>query len=140
MARLLAIDDSLTIRKLIENVLGRGGHVLDLAQSGTEGITRARQNPPDLVLLDYVLPDMKGLDVCAALQTHEALEKVPVIVMSAKGDTLRQLFKDVPSVVGFLHKPFTPPELQFAVNDVLSRRAPEDAPLVEAAPTFTPAQ
>src|SRR6185295_11763171 len=107
MARLLAVDDSLTIRKLIENVLGRGGHVLDLAQSGSEGITRAHQNPPDLVLLDYVLPDMKGLDVCASLQTHDALKDVPVIVMSAKGDTLRQLFKDVPSVVGFLHKPFT---------------------------------
>lgn len=141
MARLLAIDDSLTIRKLIENVLGRGGHVLDLAQSGAEGITRAHQNPPDLVLLDYVLPDMKGLDVCASLQTHDALKDVPVVVMSAKGDTLRQLFKDVPSVVGFLHKPFTPPELQFAVSDVLARRAPADAPVVEAAPpVFTPVQ
>jgi CheY-like chemotaxis protein len=119
--RILAIDDSLTIRKLLDMALGRAGYDLELASHGQEGIQRALRNPPELVLLDYVLPDMKGLDVAAALWGDERTARVPVVVMSAKSDDLRPLFRELPSVVEFVGKPFTPSEISFLVSDVLAR-------------------
>jgi CheY-like chemotaxis protein len=119
--RVLAIDDSLTIRKLLEMALGRVGYVLELASHGQEGIQRALRNPPELILLDYVLPDMKGLDVAAALWGDERTARVPVVVMSAKSDDLRPLFRELPSVVEFVGKPFTPSEISFLVSDLLAR-------------------
>jgi two-component system phosphate regulon response regulator PhoB len=122
--RVLAIDDSLTIRKLLEMALGRAGYLLELASTGDEGLQRALRNPPDLVLLDYVLPDMKGIDVAGALMRDEKTAQVPVVLMSAKSDDLRPLFRELPSVVEFVGKPFTPSEITFLVADVLGRTGP----------------
>lgn len=122
--RILAIDDSLTIRKLLEMALGRAGYALELASTGQEGIQRALRNPPDLILLDYVLPDMKGQAVASALWGDERASTVPVVVMSAKSDDLRPLFRDLPAVVEFVGKPFTPSEITFLVADVLARVHP----------------
>jgi DNA-binding response OmpR family regulator len=145
--RILAVDDSLTIRKLLEMALGRAGFALELASSGQEGIQRALRNPPELVLLDYVLPDMKGLDVATRLWGDERTARVPVVVMSAKSDDLRGLFRDLPSVIEFVGKPFTPSEITFLVTDILARvppaagsAEPEAAPSPAAAPSFTFAQ
>ncbi|MFN8094163.1 MAG: response regulator [Vicinamibacteria bacterium] len=137
--RVLAIDDSLTIRKLLEMALGRAGFVLELASSGQEGIQRALRARPDLVLLDYVLPDMKGLDVARGLWADERTSSVPIVVMSAKSDDLRGLFRELPSVVEFVGKPFTPSEIAFLVGDVLARFAAEAtaegaSPATDAAP------
>src|SRR5437868_582229 len=106
MARILAIDDSLTIRKLVEMALGRAGHRLELASNGQEGLDRAHKNPPELILLDYVLPDMKGIDVAAALARDERTRHVPIVVMSAKSDDLRPIFRGQAAVVDFVGKPF----------------------------------
>jgi CheY-like chemotaxis protein len=119
--RVLAIDDSLTIRKLLEMALGRAGYALELAATGREGLQRALRNPPELILLDYVLPDMKGLDVAAALWGDEKTARIPVVVMSAKSDDLRPLFRELPSVLEFVGKPFTPSEITFLVADLLAR-------------------
>jgi CheY-like chemotaxis protein len=142
--RILAIDDSLTIRKLLEMALGRAGYALELASTGQEGIQRALRNPPDLILLDYVLPDMKGQAVASALWGDERASTVPVVVMSAKSDDLRPLFRDLPAVVEFVGKPFTPSEITFLVADVLARVHPgpggRDAaspPAATPAPSFS---
>jgi CheY-like chemotaxis protein len=119
----LGIDDSLTIRKLLEMVFTRAGYTFELASAGEEGITRAKRNPPHLILLDYVLPDMKGLDVANALAQDERTKGVPIVLMSAKSDDLRPLFKHLPSVIEFVSKPFTPPEISFLVADLLEKKA-----------------
>src|SRR5437868_11273017 len=114
----LGIDDSLTIRKLLEMVLARGGYSYELAATGEEGISRAKRNPPQLVLLDYVLPDMKGLDVATALSQDDKTNAIPVILMSAKSDDLRPLFSSLPSVLEFVSNPFTPAEISILVADI----------------------
>ena len=81
----LVIDDSPTIRKLVELSLRAGDHAVDFARTGREGVDHARQSPPDVILLDYVLPDMKGTDVCRELAIDARSADVPVIVMSGKG-------------------------------------------------------
>ena len=136
-ARILAVDDSLTIRRLLETVLTGAGYVVDFAATGQEGIDRARASPPDLVLLDYVLPDMKGVDVAAALAQSESTRGVPILVMSAKNDDLRPLFRPFASVVGFLSKPFTPAEVCFLVGDLVARIKGTAGEPAEAAASFT---
>jgi CheY-like chemotaxis protein len=136
-ARILAVDDSLTIRRLLETVLTGAGYVVDFAATGQEGVDRARASPPDLVLLDYVLPDMKGVDVAAALAQSEHTRGIPVLVMSAKNDDLRPLFRPFASVVGFLSKPFTPGEVCFLVGDVVARIKGIAGEPAEAATSFT---
>jgi DNA-binding response OmpR family regulator len=125
--QVLGIDDSLTIRKLLEMVFSRAGYGYELAATGEEGISRAKRSVPDLILLDYVLPDMKGLDVANALAQDERTKNVPIVVMSAKSDDLRGLFRNLSSVIEFVSKPFTPPEISFLVTDLLAKRARQAA-------------
>jgi twitching motility two-component system response regulator PilH len=127
----LGIDDSLTIRKLLEMVFTRAGYSFELAATGEEGVTRAKRTPPHLILLDYVLPDMKGLDVATALAQDEKTKSIPIVLMSAKSDDLRPLFRALPSVVEFVSKPFTPPEISFLVADLLEKRARAAGPKVD---------
>ncbi|MBA3939206.1 MAG: response regulator [Planctomycetes bacterium] len=117
--RILGIDDSLTIRKLLELSFAGGELALELASTGATGLDQALRAPPRLILLDYVLPDMKGIDVCNALARDERTRGVPVIVMSAKCDDVRAQFKGLVSVVGFIAKPFTPPAITSLVRSVL---------------------
>lgn len=136
--RILAIDDSLTIRKLLEMVLRKAGFDLEIAATGQDGVARAMRSPPDLILLDYVLPDMKGLEVCSRLAKDENLRGVPIVLMSAKSEDVKSLFMDIKQVVDFIGKPFTPPEIVFVVQKVLGSfstkpASSEAAPLSEAA-------
>lgn len=76
--RLLVIDDSLTIRKSVELLAMKGeGHQLEFASAGQEGISKARAQPPDVILLDFVLPDMKGTDVCRGLSQDARTASLP---------------------------------------------------------------
>jgi two-component system phosphate regulon response regulator PhoB len=125
--QVLGIDDSLTIRKLLEMVFTRAGYGFELAATGEEGLSRAKRNPPHLILLDYVLPDMKGLDVATGLAQDEKTKGIPIVLMSAKSDDLRGLFRNLPSVVEFVSKPFTPPEITFLVADLLEKRSRQAA-------------
>lgn len=108
--RLLVIDDSQTIRKLVELSCRALSFALEFAASGAEGLSLARANPPELVLLDLVLPDMKGLEVCQQLLRDPRTSQVMVLLMSAKDEAAVR--PEVHGrVAGFLHKPFTAKDL-----------------------------
>ncbi len=135
-AKILALDDSLTMRKLVEMVFKSPAYDLRLAETGAEGVGMALSDPPDLILLDYILPDMKGGDVCRELCKSQITAGVPILVISGKGDSLRDKLSVYSSVKGFVPKPFTPPEIGEAVVRALSEHcgidiggevAPEEA-------------
>ena len=121
---ILVIDDSLTIRKLLEMSLVRAGHKVVLAASGAEGVALARSTAPRLILLDFVLPDRRGVEVCAELAADPATANIPVVVMSAKGDAdVRTAFKGHAPVAEFVAKPFAPAAIVHTVETVLRRPA-----------------
>lgn len=124
----LVIDDSLTIRKLLEMTLGRAGHAHEMASLGREGLTLARRVKPRLILLDYVLPDVKGTEVCEELDRDPVTADVPVVIMSGKGDDIRPLFKSRRTVVDFVAKPFSPAEILHVIARALGRGAPASPP------------
>lgn len=121
-ARILVVDDSLTIRRALELILKPKGYALEFAVDGAEALTRAASFSPDLILLDYVLPDMRGPDVCAALSGSPATAQTPVILVSAKGASIRQAYQDAQNVVSYITKPFKPAVVQAVVENALVRR------------------
>ncbi|GDY11802.1 hypothetical protein LBMAG53_06800 [Planctomycetota bacterium] len=116
---ILVIDDSLTIRKLLELSLTGAGHAVQVAATAAEGLALARRLRPRLILLDHILPDRKGTEVCAELAADPATGTIPVIIMSAKGDDIRPLFRDRPSVVACIGKPFAPAAISHLVAETL---------------------
>lgn len=120
-ARLLVVDDSLTIRRALEFILKPKGYVLEFAADGREALDRAATFQPDLVLLDYVLPDMRGPDVCSALCAIQATADTPVILVSAKGASIRQAYQDAQNVVSYITKPFKPQVVLSVVDNALAR-------------------
>jgi CheY-like chemotaxis protein len=101
--------------------LGKLGLALETAALGRDGLELARRLQPRLILLDYVLPDIRGSEVCAELARDPATAGIPIVVMSAKGDDIRPLFKHQRAVVEFIAKPFSPPEITHLVEQVLAR-------------------
>ena len=121
--RLLVIDDSLTIRKLVELSFRTRDITLDFATSGTDGTAKAVRSLPDLILLDCVLPDMKGADVCRELSRNQLTAQLPIILMSAKSESAPDLPRNFAQVVGFVGKPFTTDEIVSRVTSALGDRA-----------------
>ena len=120
-ARILIVDDSLTIRRALEFILKPPGYALEFAADGREALDQARDFQPDLILLDYVLPDMRGPDVCSALSAIPATAQTPVILVSAKGASIRQAYQDAQNVVSYITKPFKPQVVLSVVDKALSR-------------------
>lgn len=131
--RILAVDDSVTIRKALELILVPAGYHVEFAVNGAEAVEKAKALRPDIVLLDFILPDMRGTEVCRELLADAETRAIPVVLISARGAEIRQAYHDVEDVVDYLTKPFTPDAVLGVLNEVLS------APPREAAAEVVPA-
>ncbi|MBI2893298.1 MAG: response regulator [Deltaproteobacteria bacterium] len=130
--RILVVDDSATIRRVVEMTLVRAGFAVECAVDGQDGIARAQESPPDLVLLDFVMPRMNGYQFCHALRGIANLRDTPVVLMSAKGDKIGGQFVEQTGAVDAITKPFSPDALLAVVEHVIAkwkgRSTPEATP------------
>lgn len=108
--KILAIDDSLTLREFIQRSLVRqsADYTIILAKDGTEGLALATSEQPDLILLDFVLPDMKGDEVCRRLQSDKHTAGLPVVLMSSSAADIKRTQGEFENVIRAIAKPFTP--------------------------------
>ena len=108
--KILAIDDSLTLRQFIQRCLAKqsADYQIVLAKDGAEGLSLAMQEMPDLILLDFVLPDMKGDEVCQRLQSDAKTAGLPVVLMSSSAADIRRTSEEFENVIKAIAKPFTP--------------------------------
>ncbi|HEY0159707.1 MAG TPA: response regulator [Thermoanaerobaculia bacterium] len=83
-ARLLLIDDDLSVQHLLEQELAREGYVLEIATSGAEALERAERTPPDVIILDLMMPGMSGFEVAERLRQRESTSRIPILVLTAK--------------------------------------------------------
>ncbi|HEY4642865.1 MAG TPA: response regulator transcription factor [Thermoanaerobaculia bacterium] len=126
--RILIVEDDPKTSASIEMYLRHDGYRTDIARTGDEGLARARQQPPDLVILDLMLPGRNGLEVCAALRAESRL---PVIMLTARSTEDDKLVGLESGADDYVTKPFSPRELVARVRAVLRRAEPADeAPLV----------
>ena len=122
-ARILGVDDSLTIRKALEIVLKPAGYDLDLAADGAEAVAKAKTFKPAVILLDFILPDMRGTEVCRLLAEDPETAQIPIVLISAKGAEIRQAYRDAGNVVSYIAKPFKPQVVTGIVAEVLAKNA-----------------
>ena len=121
---LLVIDDSLMLLSFVKEILSENRYDVVTAPTAEEGLRASRQNTPDLILLDYILPDMKGDEVCRKLMANPATAKIPVVYMSGFGSDLQPDRGELPNVIGSLNKPFTSESLVTSVENYLKNGAP----------------
>src|SRR5262245_58438619 len=108
-SRILVVDDSATIRRVVTGILERNGYdVLAAAdgQSALEVLTGEPRHAIDLVLLDFVMPRMNGYQFCRALRQADAVASTPIVLMSAKSDKIRDQFVQQTGAIDALSKPF----------------------------------
>jgi DNA-binding response OmpR family regulator len=125
-ARILVADDEDGTLTLITIVLTRAGFTVIGARDGTEALLRARESPPDLALLDVMMPGMDGREVCRRMASDPLLSHVPVILQSGADE--REIDWRACGADGFLPKPFTARELPDIIRGHLSSRAHGDGP------------
>ncbi len=117
----LVIDDSPTITKVVQLVLGKGGYRVSAAVDGEEGLAAARADRPDLILLDFVMPRMNGYQFCRELAADPTLRDLPVVLMSAKGDQVGERFVKVMGIVDYITKPFSPEAITAVVQHTIAK-------------------
>ena len=130
-SRVLVVEDEPDIRDLLAFHLERGGYQVTRAATGPEALRQLRAAPPDLVILDLMLPEMDGLEVCRRLRAEPATAALPVIMLTAKGDEVDRVVGLELGADDYVVKPFSPKEVLARVRAVLRRaRAPlSGAPL-----------
>jgi DNA-binding response OmpR family regulator len=137
--KVLVIDDSLMLLSFVEEVLTDAGYQVTTAPTAKEGLARSKTDLPDLVLLDYLLPDMKGDEVTRKLCEDPETAKVPIVYMSGFGADLQSGQTSADNVIGFLNKPFTSDLLIKTVEEHIPKSPDEPEPIkIEAEPAPPP--
>ena len=125
---LVMIEDDARLAGMVAQYLGQSGYVVSIAGDGQSGLAAVQANPPALVILDLMLPDMDGLEVCRRIRALPgALAQLPVLMLTAKGDPMDRIIGLEIGADDYLPKPFEPRELLARIRAVLRRRV-EGAP------------
>src|SRR5215468_110816 len=129
-SRVMIVEDEPDIRDLLTFHLERDGFQVARASTGTEALRQVRLTPPDLVILDLLLPEMDGLEVCRRLRADTATATLPIIMLTAKGDEVDRVVGLEIGADDYITKPFGRRELLARVRALLRRAdySPETPP------------
>jgi two-component system, OmpR family, response regulator VicR len=121
--RVVYIEDEQEMIDLVRLILNRRGFEIIGAIGGLEGLETVRQEAPDLVLLDLMMPDMDGWDVYQQMKADQTMQNIPVIVITAKAQSIdKVLGLHIAKVDDYISKPFSPQELVDSIENLFSRR------------------
>jgi two-component system, OmpR family, phosphate regulon response regulator PhoB len=129
MARILIIDDERDLQEVLSYNLRQAGHEPLAALCGRDGLELARAEHPDLVLLDLMLPDLSGFEVCRLLKSDPATRGLAVVILTARGEEIDRVVGFELGVDDYVVKPFSVRELVLRVSAVLRRSHPASSPL-----------
>lgn len=125
-ARILAVDDEPDALELISTNLTSAGFTVVTAEDGEEALRKARSNPPDLILLDLMLPEIDGLELCKLLRRDDVTRDIPIIILTAKSGELDRVLGLELGADDYVTKPFSPRELVLRIKGMLRRRQAVD--------------
>ncbi len=121
---LLIIEDDARLAQMVVQYLGKNGYQVHHAGDGSSGLAALQANPPALVLLDLMLPDLDGLEVCRRIRALPGVvARTPLLMLTAKGDPMDRIIGLEMGADDYLPKPFEPRELLARIRAVLRRRA-----------------
>ena len=128
MSKVLIVEDEANIRQLVKYNLEKESFQVIEAEDGLQGLRLAKAEKPDLVLLDLMLPQMDGLEVCRSLKGNQATAALPIIMLTAKSEEIDKVIGLELGADDYMTKPFSPRELVARVKAVL-RRSQKEASL-----------
>lgn len=126
MARVLVVDDDVTVAEVVVAYLERAGLAAEHAADGPAALEAATARPPDAVVLDLMLPGIDGIEVCRRL--HAARPGLPVLMLTARGEEEDRILGLEVGADDYVTKPFSPRELVLRVRSVLRRALPSPDP------------
>lgn len=119
MAKILVVDDTPSIRELISGYLRDNGHQVVEAFDGKDGLSKALDNQPDIVVTDVVMPEMNGFELCRSLKKNPRTQNVRIVVCTSKNQDIDRLWGMKQGADIYLTKPFTEEEIMQAVKSVV---------------------
>ena len=123
MSTILVVEDDTDIRALVEAKLTQAGYEVHTEHDGEAGLAAARVVEPDLIILDWMLPRLTGLEVCVAIRADATLANVPIILLTARAQEADLERGFAAGADDYLTKPFSPRELATRVAVLLERAA-----------------
>jgi len=130
-ADVLIVEDELEIAELIQFHVEREGFAARVIRSGRLALDLIRRQKPDLVVLDLMLPDLGGLDVCRKLKQSEDTRTIPIVIVSAKGEEADIVSGIELGADDYVTKPFSPKVLMARLKNILRRREEEAPPTAD---------
>ena len=119
--RILVVDDEPEAVELIEFNLKQSGYTVSTAADGADALKKARSQPPDLIVLDVMLPEMDGFEICKTLRLDPSTNKVPIIMLTAKAAEIDRVLGLELGADDYLTKPFSTRELLLRIKKILAR-------------------
>ncbi len=133
--KILAVDDEIDILNLLRYNLVNAGFAFTPAEDGPEALELAKKMLPDLILLDLMLPNMEGNEVLRRLKADPATRRIPVIMLTARGEEIDRVIGLELGADDYIVKPFSPRELVLRIKAVLRKGGPaEDSKVIKAGP------
>ncbi|PIK15745.1 response regulator transcription factor [Halobacteriovorax sp. JY17] len=117
-SKILIVDDSEDIRVLVQKILG-DKYILAMAENSEEALTKAVEFAPELILLDIMMPDTSGYEICSQLKSRDELKNTPIIFLSSKTGSNSRVTGYKLGAIQYIEKPFEAEELKEVVNSVL---------------------
>lgn len=120
---ILVADDESHILHVVSMKLQNAGYRVLTARDGREALEMAQHERPDLIITDYHMPELSGLELCARLRQDELTSAIPAIMLTARGYHLEPQDTEKSGIRCMISKPFSPRQLLATVNDVLQKAA-----------------
>lgn len=118
-AAILVVDDEAHILHVVSLKLRNAGYTVITAENGEEGLDAAFQHAPDLIITDYQMPRMSGIDMCTRLKADERTSRVPALMLTARGFSIPPQTLAQTNIVSVLGKPFSPREVLQKVQEMI---------------------
>ena len=118
---ILVVDDEQDVLRLVTSNLKRAGYETIIAEDGGQALNKARNEKPDLMILDLMLPSISGLEVCRSLKGDPAMADMPVIMLTARDEEIDRVVGFELGADDYVTKPFSPRELVLRVQSLLKR-------------------
>ncbi|MBO6508638.1 MAG: phosphate regulon transcriptional regulator PhoB [Roseibium sp.] len=125
MPKVLIVEDEEPISLLLRYNLEAEGYAVEACSRGDDAEIRLRESVPDLLLLDWMLPGLSGIELCRRLRAREETERLPVIMLTARGEEAERIRGLSTGADDYVVKPFSVPELMARVRAILRRASPE---------------
>ncbi|NJL39745.1 MAG: response regulator [Leptolyngbyaceae cyanobacterium SM1_4_3] len=136
--KILVIDDSRVIRNMVRDMLPKGNFQVLEAKDGIEGLDTIRQERPNLIMLDFLLPRMSGWEVFQQIQGQTDLQNIPLVLMSGRREEVTEKISEPFEYFEFIEKPFEQKQLIEAIKSAMAKaRLPRRPQPVAAAPAPT---